>query len=67
MRIRTTLLAVCLMASFASTGFTQNKRDQAVRGDRQKLLGNQAWVYNDLDKATAAAKAAKKPILVVFR
>ncbi len=67
MKCRTTFLAVCLLTTLATTGSAQNKRDQAVKGDRRKFLGNPAWVYDDLAKATAAAKAAKKPMLIVFR
>lgn len=67
MTYRITFLAACLLTSLATAGSAQNKRDQAVKGDRKNFLGNEAWVYNDLAKATAAAKAAKKPMLVVFR
>ncbi len=61
------LLAAFLAALVVSTAWAQNKRDTVVKKDKQSLAGKGDWVYNDLDKAVRAAKAAKKPLLVVFR
>lgn len=54
------LLFVC------STGLAQT-RDEQVRGDKQKLEDNDKWIYNDLEKGIEAARAEKKPLLIVFR
>ena len=58
--------AVCVMLITSATS-AQNNRDLAVKDDKKKLANDDAWIYNDYDKAAAAAKAAKKPLLVVFR
>jgi hypothetical protein len=42
-------------------------RDTMVRNDRESFRASQDWIYNDLDVGIAAAKAAGKPLLVVFR
>src|SRR5262245_6723799 len=42
-------------------------RDAKVRNDRKAFEGKDAWIYNDLDSGTRAAKAANKPLMVVFR
>lgn len=46
---------------------TKKTRDEMVLEDRDELLKNDTWIYNDLDKAKAAAKAANKPLMIVFR
>lgn len=42
-------------------------RDTRVRDDRRTSASSQDWIYNDLARATEAAKASGKPLLVVFR
>ena len=61
------LLAASLVILVTATSQAQNKRDMQVRGDKRKLADHEKWIYNDFDRAAAAAKAAKKPMLVVFR
>ena len=61
------LLAASLVILVTATSQAQNKRDMQVRGDKRKLADHEKWIYNDFDRAVAAAKAAKKPLLVVFR
>ena len=61
------LLAASLVILVTATSQAQNKRDMQVRGDKRKLADHEKWIYNDFDRAEAAAKAAKKPMLVVFR
>ena len=61
------LLAASLVILVTATSQAQNKRDMQVRADKRKLADHEKWIYNDFDRAEAAAKAAKKPLLVVFR
>lgn len=42
-------------------------RDQKVREDQQKVLGEGFWIYNDLPAAFEKARLSGKPILVVLR
>lgn len=56
-----------LLAAAAVAQSTQNKRDTAVREDKQHLVDDESWFYDDLDKALAAAAETKRPLLVVFR
>ena len=42
-------------------------RDEMVLEDRDVLEKSEEWIYNDLEKAKEAARAAKKPMLIVFR
>jgi hypothetical protein len=42
-------------------------RNTRVRDDRRAFEGSTAWVYNDLAKGLAEARASQKPMLVVFR
>lgn len=57
---------VCLLSLLPTTVWAQS-RDVKVREDRKKLAGNEDWIYNDYGQAVKAAKAAKKPLLLVFR
>ena len=63
---RCLFLAVAL-ALIAGTAFGQNKRDIKVRNDRSEFEDSDFWIYNDLPRGLAEAKAEKKPLLVVFR
>src|SRR5262249_27957188 len=38
-----------------------------VRNDRKMFGGSEGWIYNDLAEGIKVAKAADKPLLVVFR
>ncbi len=42
-------------------------RDTKVRNDRKLFESSKEWIYNNLEQGIQAAKAASKPILVVFR
>lgn len=56
--------AANLPTSFADE---KNRREQAVRNDRQSLSGDERWTYNDLDSGFELAKKTGKPLLVVLR
>ncbi|NNE93097.1 MAG: hypothetical protein HKN23_15750 [Verrucomicrobiales bacterium] len=60
-------LAVSLVSSGAVFGQKKKTRDEMVIEDRDHLQNDQTWIYNDLEKARAAAKAAGKPMMIVFR
>jgi serine protease Do len=57
------ILLLCCCMSLA----TAQSRDQKVRGDKTKYEANGFWIYNDLAKGFAEAKATGKPLLVVLR
>ncbi len=42
-------------------------REEKVRRDREKVLADGFWIYNDLEKGFAEAKRTGKPIVVVLR
>jgi hypothetical protein len=42
-------------------------RDTKVRNDRESFERSKGWIYNDLEEGIRVAKAAGKPMLVVFR
>lgn len=46
---------------------SKQSRDEMVLEDRAELLENDTWIYNDIEKAKAVAKAANKPLMIVFR
>lgn len=67
---RTTILAMGLLFvlyPLVCCGQNQTPRDKMVIGDRDELLGNDFWIYDDLDKAIEIAKREKKPLLVTLR
>ncbi len=42
-------------------------REEKVRRDREKVLADGFWIYNDLEKGFAEAKRTGKPLVVVLR
>jgi hypothetical protein len=42
-------------------------RDTKVRNDKQEVVEQGFWIYDDLEKGIALAKRTKKPLLVVIR
>ncbi|MCH7686915.1 MAG: PDZ domain-containing protein [Planctomycetes bacterium] len=42
-------------------------REQKVRADREKVVAEGFWIYNDLEKGLAKARETGKPLLVVLR
>ena len=51
---------------FASTTQAQNKRDIAVRNDKEQVAET-SWFYDDLETAIDAARKSKRPLMIVFR
>src|SRR6056297_3059141 len=64
-RIITVLLSTLLLSTTAST--LAQTREQKVRSDREKVVAEGFWIYNDLLSGFAQARKTGKPILVVLR
>lgn len=57
-----------LLIAFGCTSLVSaQSREQKVRGDKTKYEAAGFWIYNDLAKGFAEAKATGKPLLVVLR
>ena len=41
--------------------------NQQVHDDKKELAASDVWIYNDLDRAFAEARAKNKPLLIVYR
>ncbi len=65
-RTRCVFLAMCCLVSPV---WAQPKKDRnaLVRDDRSRVLEDGFWIYNDIEKGLAEAKATDKPLLVIFR
>ncbi len=63
------LLTAALLLTLAGPAAAQqpNPREKKVRDDKAKVEAAGYWIYNDLPKARAEAKATGKPIVAVFR
>ncbi|MCA9058798.1 MAG: thioredoxin family protein, partial [Planctomycetaceae bacterium] len=59
------LMAVICVTSVASA--QQKTRDEKVRDDREKVMAEGFWIYNDLPTAFRQATETGKPLLVVLR
>ncbi len=66
-------LVLCLMigplfsmAILEQTSFAQS-RDEKVRSDRETILDDETWHYDDLESAFADAKREGKPVMAVLR
>ena len=53
--------------SVAGTVSTAQTREEKVRADKEKVVSEGFWIYNDLPSAMAEAHRSGKPILVVLR
>lgn len=66
--LRTLCLTLCLSVLLPAAASAQtNPREQKVRADRRKVEADGYWIYNDLAKGMAQARASGKPIIVVLR
>ncbi len=66
MSMRGTLLVLLALAG-GYPSYGQQDRDTKVRNDKKAFQGKDDWIYNDLETAIRVAKAANKPLMVVFR
>ena len=61
-------VAIILALTLLVTGtYAQNQRDIAVRRDKQEVLDDTSWIYDDLDAGLEQAAKTKRPLMVVFR
>ncbi len=60
-------VAWAIIVAVAPFAFSQQTRDDMVRSDRQALLNDESWYYDDLEAGWQAAQAARKPLMVVLR
>ncbi len=60
-------VGIDLLHGFAVVSAQMTPREQKVRADREKVVGEGFWIYNDLPKAFAESRATGKPVLVVLR
>lgn len=67
MKRKNLVIGIFLLALLPLTAHAQNKRDVAVRTDKQALSGDETWIYDDLDAAIAEASKSGRPLMVVFR
>ena len=61
------VLATLIAWPLLSGNCLAQTRDQKVLNDRNNLLGDDTWYYDDLDSALEAAAQSKKPLMVVLR
>ena len=69
MRIPKLGLVLLFILGHATTGFAQEKltRDQMVLQDRQQMVENSKWIYDDFAEAKSNARQESKPMMVVLR
>ncbi len=68
MRTKPAIAAILLLFISFNTSFAQNRdRNALVNNDRQRVVDDGYWIYNDLDKGFEEAQRTGKPLLVVFR
>jgi len=42
-------------------------RDDQVKKDKADLKDDEVWIYNDMERAFGMARAASKPLFIVYR
>jgi hypothetical protein len=65
--VRWTAPILAVLAAGSLCAFAGETREQKVRGDRQRVEAAGYWIYDDLPKAFAEAKATGKPLAAAFR
>jgi len=60
-------LVVWLVLGSSLSAAPPNLREQKVRADKAKVEAEGFWIYNDLEKGFAEARATGKPLVVVLR
>lgn len=66
-RIWALVLATLTAWPFLSGNCLGQTRDQKVLNDRDQLLNDDTWYYDDLESALEAAAESNKPLMVVLR
>lgn len=65
--LRYWLAALILLSCGDAVVAQQKTREQKVREDRDRVIQEGFWIYNDLPEAFRQARASGKPLLVVLR
>jgi hypothetical protein len=65
--MRCRAVSVWSLLLIATVAQAQNKRDIAVREDKQTLAEDDSWFYDDLAPALDEAARTKRPLMIVFR
>jgi hypothetical protein len=65
--VRTILLTLSVLVIVTGPAAAQKNREEKVRNDRDKVVKEGFWIYNDLAAGLALAKKNGKPLLVVLR
>ena len=60
-------IAALLAGLVFTPSIAAQSRDEKVRSDRDNLIKDLTWFYDDLDKGLAVAKRKNKPLMVVLR
>ena len=60
-------ISLFVLLQLVATGWAQNKRDIAVRKDKQDLSTDSSWIYDDFELALENAAKTDRPLMVVFR
>lgn len=58
---------VCCVLLLAPSLALAQSREEKVRGDRERVLNEGFWIYNDLETGFDQARRTGKPLLVVLR
>lgn len=58
------LLALAMSPAISAVAQT---RDEKVINDREELIDDDTWYYDNLDAGLAEAQASGKPLMVVLR
>ncbi len=64
---RTIFFAIFIFLIATDPAAAQKNREEKVRDDRQKVMAEGFWIYNDLAAGFAQAKKNGKPLLVALR
>ena len=68
MQVSSSLSAILLLSLCLGHLQAQNRdRNTLVNNDRQRVIEDGYWIYNNLDKGFEEAEKSGKPLLVVFR
>ncbi len=68
MRTMGSFIIALLAITLSETSCAQNRdRNALVLNDRQRVVEDGYWIYNNLDKGFEEAKKSGKPLLIVFR
>ena len=60
-------MSLIVLSALTAVTHAQNKRDIAVRTDKERLSGDTSWIYDDLNSAFAEAAKTNRPLMIVFR